>query len=88
MSYGHNLLRESFPIGRRSYLCIWCGEDIPAGEKHRHEVSTYNGQFQDFRWHVECDQAFKEELEAGGEVEFCAYDNERPAAYPSQQEQK
>lgn len=52
MSY--QLIRESWPIARKGHLCIWCGESIQIGEKHRHEISTYDG-FQDHRWHTECD---------------------------------
>lgn len=75
MSY--TLLSESWPVARKAHLCIWCGEGIPVGEKHRHERSIYEGNFQDHRWHMECDQAWTI-LCSHGEQEFEAHVNERP----------
>lgn len=79
MSY--TLLSESQPLARKQHRCIWCGQPIAVGEKHRHERSIYDGQFQDQRWHPECDEAFKAELsyEGGHELEFEPYGNERPS---------
>ena len=56
---------------------IWCGQIIPIGEQHCHEVSRYD-DFQDYRWHRECrDEATT--LFARGDIEFIPYENERPA---------
>ena len=78
MSY--TLLSVSEPTARKQHKCIWCGQPIEVGEKHRHERSIYDGQFQDQRWHPECDDAFAEELryEGGHELEFEPYGNQRP----------
>jgi hypothetical protein len=79
MSY--TLLSESHPVARKAHKCIWCGQPIAIGEKHRHERSIYEGQFQDQRWHPECDETFKAEIchDGGHELEFVPYGNERPA---------
>lgn len=79
MSY--TLLSQSHPVARKAHTCVWCGQSIAIGEKHRHERSIYDGRFQNQRWHPECDEAFKAELrhEGGCELEFEPYENERPA---------
>ena len=69
MSY--QLIRESFPVAQKPHRCIWCGQGIPIGEKHRHEVSTFDG-FQDHRWHLECD-AEAADCFADGDCEFIPY---------------
>ena len=77
MSYA--LLAESFPKARKRHDCIWCGEHILVGEKYRDERSVYAGNIQRFRWHLECDEAGKEEAwESGGSFEFLPYSSERP----------
>lgn len=74
------LLSESHPVARKEHKCIWCGQPISVGEKHRRERSIYDGKFQDQRWHFECDEAFKAEIHYEGcyELEFEPYGNERP----------
>jgi hypothetical protein len=76
--YGYTLLAEAFPAAKKAHRCIWCGESIPIGEKHRHEKSIYCGTFQDHRWHLECRDAANAELFDQGEEEFAPFDNERP----------
>lgn len=71
----YSLIRESFPLARKSHKCVWCGQAIEPGEKHRHEISRYDG-LQDFRWHLECDEAAKEVF-ADGDTEFMRYSHER-----------
>lgn len=77
MSY--DLLREHRPKARKDYKCIWCGEPIPKGSEHYHEISIYCGEFQNHRWHFECIDYFH----TLGEEEFSAWGNERPATTPS-----
>lgn len=76
----YTLLSESHPVARKAHKCIWCGQTIAVGEKHRHERSIFEGSFQDQRWHPECDAAFSEAIrfEGGHELEFEPYGNERP----------
>lgn len=81
MSY--DLLRLKSVRGVRPRPCIWCGEQIPAGVTHLHEVSTFDGGFQDNRWHPECyaaaDEAFRCRYY---EDTFSPFDNERGEAMP------
>jgi hypothetical protein len=74
MSY--QLISETTPRARKEYKCIWCGEQILRGEKHTHEVSTFDG-FQDHRWHMECYKASKRYFAQSGEEEFMPYDYRR-----------
>lgn len=75
---GYELIRECFPVARKNHRCIWCGESILIGEKHRHEISTFFDDLQDHRWHLECDKDAESHFEEGGE--FCPHENERPKA--------
>jgi hypothetical protein len=76
MSY--RLLSETSPKARKQYRCVWCGERINVGERHAHERSIFDGEFQNHRFHHECIDAMREEAsENGGEVEFGYYDNPR-----------
>ena len=76
MSSGYSLIRESFPVARKAHRCIWCGESIPVGLKHRYEVSMF-GELQRHRWHLECDKDAAKYFAEDG-PEFCPYDNPRP----------
>jgi len=62
------LLSETRPKARKKHICIWCGEGIPVGLRHVHEVSRFEGDFQDHRFHEECLQACHEYC--GTESEF------------------
>ena len=75
MSY--QLIRETFPVARKQRRCIWCGESILIGEKHRHEISKFD-ELQDHRWHLECNEAAAAYFQAGDGPEFSAHENERP----------
>ena len=55
MSY--TLLSETHPHAKKDYQCIWCGEKIEKGLHHIHKRSIYDGDFQDQRFHIECDKA-------------------------------
>lgn len=72
----YELIRESFPVARKPHRCIWCGEGIPVGLKHRHEISRYD-ELQDFRWHLEC-EADASVCFSSGDTEFTPYSAERP----------
>lgn len=64
------------PVARKTYRCIWCGEEIHKGEQYVRTFTNYDGDAQDCKWHNEC----VEYLEANddGTIEFCAFSNERP----------
>lgn len=65
-------LSDTEPKARKSYRCIWCGEMIDTGEKHRHQVGRMEGGFQDNRYHTECFEAalqtWREDPDAGFEA--------------------
>lgn len=68
MSY--ELLSETKPVARKQYRCIWCPENILKGERHIHECSKYEGDFQDHRWHLECHKAASTFFSEYGEPDF------------------
>lgn len=76
MSY--EFIRETFPAARKVYRCIWCGERIGVGEKHRHEISVYDGNLQNMRWHPECYEDAQREMRECGEEEFLPHSAPRP----------
>lgn len=55
MSY--EIIRQSQPKARKVYRCTWCGEDILKGEKHHYNVGNYEGDFQESRYHDDCNTA-------------------------------
>lgn len=73
----YTLIREAFPFARKQHRCIWCGESITIGTKHRYEVSTFDG-LQNHRWHLECDAAAADYFNSGDGPEFAPHENERP----------
>ena len=68
---GYQLLNLTRPVARHDHRCIWCPETIVAGLKHVHEVSVFDGEFQDHRWHEECNKAFQD-----------SYSPDEPEIYP------
>jgi hypothetical protein len=70
MSY--ELIAETRPKARKAYRCIWCVEPIGKGEVHVHEVSKFDGELQDHRWHPECQDAARTHFRETGEDEFQA----------------
>lgn len=73
----YELLSETEPVARKDYRCIWCPELIRKGEKHIHEVSKYDGDFQDHRWHPECKKASYGFFRKYGEEEFTPHECKR-----------
>lgn len=73
----YQLIRDTFHVARKPHRCIWCGERIIVAEKHRREISKFDG-LQDFRWHLECVGAAADYFAAGDGPEFTAHENDRP----------
>ena len=48
-------LSETTPIARKRYRCEWCGEFILEGEKHKKLTQIFEGDFQSYRIHLECE---------------------------------
>jgi hypothetical protein len=42
------------PTGRKQHICAWCAGPIPKGEKHKHFIGIWDGDFQNWRMHDEC----------------------------------
>lgn len=69
-----------FPVARKEHKCEWCGEAIIIGEKHFQFTGVWEGDWQNWRMHTEC-----EEYSALNDREdgFYPYENERPAGVPA-----
>ena len=70
-SYYTNI-RTTKPKGRKPYRCIWCDERIAKGERHVHDIASFDCRLQSQRFHEECFEALRAYIiESGGmEVEF------------------
>lgn len=62
-------------ISRKIRQCAWCYQRIPTGDQHIHFVGKWEGEFQDWRMHVECFGVYS--IDWG---EFMPGENERPKA--------
>jgi hypothetical protein len=71
------ILRETKPVSKIPRACIWCREIIAAGEKHVHEVSIFDKELQDHRWHFECFRAMQNDYVEHHEEEFPAHSFKR-----------
>ena len=80
MSY--DLISKTEPRASKLYCCIWCPEKIAVKEKHIHEISNYEGDFQDLRWHIECYSAAQEYFRNGGEPEIYPHECKRGSQEP------
>ena len=49
---------------RKAYCCAWCTTFIEKGERHYHYVGKWEGEFQDWRMHTDCEIAFRREDKA------------------------
>lgn len=45
-------------VGKKDYRCEWCGETILKAETHHHFVGKFEGEFQNWRMHSECNEAY------------------------------
>lgn len=80
MSY--TLISKTQPVARKDHKCIWCGEPIPKGMKHQKEASSYNGDFQSSRFHIECADAATNYFTETQEEEFSPGEFKRGAMEP------
>ena len=61
---------------RKPRLCEWCGEAIKKGDKEYHFKGMWQGQWQDWKMHPECQEAYAND--DGFDEGFESYANERP----------
>lgn len=64
------------PVAAKDHRCEWCGETIPKGEKHIWFSGVWEGDWQNWRMHIEChrDASTSGDLGEG----FTPFENERP----------
>lgn len=66
------------PIGRKGYRCEYCYGPIPQGERHHHYQGVYDGEWQNWRMHDECWDAYQTDARYDGNYEFTPGDSEVP----------
>jgi hypothetical protein len=66
----------TYPVARKEYRCEWCGEKIPRGQRHLKFTGMWEGDFQNWRMHLECDDARSQEDYSGDG--FTPFENDRP----------
>ena len=47
----------TWPVASQSYKCAYCIDRIAPGTKHLHFKGVWEGDFQSWRMHLECEQA-------------------------------
>lgn len=57
MSYSE--LRSGFVKVRKDHYCGWCAEKIPIGERAFSRAYVFDGEINDDRMHLECEQAMR-----------------------------
>lgn len=76
----YELISESTPKARKEHKCIWCGETIHEGEHYHREVCTFEGDFHNNPWHLECDDAASQWMALGDngfDYEFIPYEQQK-----------
>ena len=64
------------PVARKDHRCAWCGHEIVAGMKYYRYTGMFEGEFQNWAMHLECEEAYR--LDDPYNDGFSMYDNERP----------
>ena len=79
----YHLFEEKTVKSAKRHRCIWCGERIEIGQTYTREKSTYDGHFQDHKWHPECLEDARAGWAAGDDCEFVPHQAERPLKVPA-----
>jgi hypothetical protein len=61
---------------RKTKKCEWCGQDMIKGEVVYHFKGKFNGEWQDWKMHNECEEAYRKDDQ--WHEGFLSYSNERP----------
>ena len=56
-------------VGRKRHRCVACQGPIPKGENHYHQTGMWEGEWQDWRAHRECHDAWA--ADGYGEIGDC-----------------
>lgn len=63
------------PVAQKSYKCIWCGNEIIKGAKHKKHTYLHDGDFRGDRFHTGCwDAMQREDAETGGWIHNEGFD--------------
>jgi hypothetical protein len=62
------------PKARHEHRCEYCGQSIPKGEKHSKFSGVFEGEFQNWRMHSECYDAWQD----SGDEYFEPFRHDRP----------
>jgi hypothetical protein len=76
---------HSNPTARKEHRCEWCGQKILKGEKHFQFVGKWQGEFQNWRMHLECEHVRC--IECDYDDGFTPFENDRPEKEFSESEE-
>lgn len=79
----YHLFSDTVRRAAKQHRCIWCGQAINKGDSYHDERSVADDSFQNHRWHPECKAYANEDMLGGGDWEFLAWSNDRPAPLES-----
>jgi len=80
---------DKYPKGRKDHTCCECGAIIPKGERHGYFAGKWDGDFSDFRQHLDCEQAcriIRDFLQKGECIPFGALFEEFDSNYGSRKD--
>ena len=60
-----------YPVAAKSHRCIYCVERIAPGTRHLHFTGVWEGDWQDWRMHKECEAAHDASQDEYSEGEIC-----------------
>lgn len=54
------ILKQEKPVARKEHRCCFCGAYINKGEKYSHDVYISDGEIDDQKKHLDCEEALIE----------------------------
>lgn len=76
------ILSSGHRTARKQHRCIWCGEAIEPKTRYAHTAGIFDGEFQDNKFHVECDDACARYFRDYNDDYFEPYEFARGSAGP------
>lgn len=67
---------------RKEFTCQWCHDPIRVGERHFRFTGKWQGEFQDWRMHSDCEDAHQSETYEG---EICENTHQRGRTCPDKE---
>jgi hypothetical protein len=66
-------------VGNKDHRCEWCGQKIPKGDLHYQFKGLWEGEWQNWRMHLECYGAYSSDANEMCDG-FTPFEGERPVS--------